>query len=252
MTELAQEAWRLHHKALAAEPAIRVTRPSAPILYFGDLDAYRESPVRVVTVGVNPSGEEFPRHAPWSRFACGDLAVAESVDAERMRSYLAALNEHFRRNPYTRWFNRSYERVLNGMNGSYYGNAPITALHTDVCSPLATTPTWRLLQPCEKQALAAAGVPLWHRLVEALQPRILLASVSAQHFARITLEQLSPPEVIYRVEQKRPYEVNVRRVRCGDGEALLLWAGASTTPFQPINDNHKRAVGAAARGVLGG
>jgi hypothetical protein len=61
---LAVEAWRLHHGA-SADTAIPVVRPSAPILYFGDRDAYQDSDIRVITVGVNPSGEEFRDYPQW-------------------------------------------------------------------------------------------------------------------------------------------------------------------------------------------
>jgi hypothetical protein len=247
---LAAAAWRVHADAVAAYPTIRVTRPSAPILYFGDLDAYRVSSVRVVTVGVNPSGEEFPADTPWSRFACAETAGAGEPEAAELDDYITVLNRYFRHDPYNRWFKRSYEPVLNGLDGSFYGDAQITALHTDVCSPLATTPTWRFLQKYEQRALAADGVPLWHRLVEELEPHIIFASVKREHFARITLEPLSNVEVIYTVAHERPYHVTVRRVRCGATAALLLWAEPSTTPFQPISDTHKRAVGAAVKTVF--
>jgi hypothetical protein len=37
----------------------KVLKPSIPILYFGDLDAYHSSDLRVLTVGSNPSDTEF-------------------------------------------------------------------------------------------------------------------------------------------------------------------------------------------------
>ena len=43
-------------------------KPAVPILFFGDLDAYRASPLRVLTVGLNPSGHEFPADQPFRRF----------------------------------------------------------------------------------------------------------------------------------------------------------------------------------------
>lgn len=36
-----------------------VVKPSLPILYFGNLDAYRKSELKVITVGKNPSDNEF-------------------------------------------------------------------------------------------------------------------------------------------------------------------------------------------------
>ena len=66
-------AWREFDRA-STLPS-RVT-PAAPILFFGDLNAYRTSPVRVLTVGLNPSLHEFPVDEPFRRFplACGHRA----------------------------------------------------------------------------------------------------------------------------------------------------------------------------------
>jgi hypothetical protein len=248
---LAADALRLHARA-TADLEVRVSRPSAPVLFFGDLDGYRRSALRVITVGVNPSGEEFPAAAPWSRFPGSDVSSAAAT-REQIDQYLGSLNNYFDGpDPYRRWFDRSYEPVLNGLGGSYYRNDTFTALHTDVCTPLPTTPTWRFLSQAEQRALIVDGVPLWHRLVDELAPDVILASVSGRHFQRIQLEHLSHPEVIYTVEQKRPFEVIVRRVLCGRKSSLLLWAPASTTPFQPISHDHKRAVGATIRSLVDG
>ena len=58
-------AWRAFAQA-AALPS-RVS-PAIPILFFGDLDAYLASRMRVLTVGLNPSLREFPDGEPFSRF----------------------------------------------------------------------------------------------------------------------------------------------------------------------------------------
>lgn len=54
-------AWHAFDRA-AGQPC-RVT-PAVVILIFGDLYAYRASPLRVVTVGLNPSLHEFPAGQP--------------------------------------------------------------------------------------------------------------------------------------------------------------------------------------------
>lgn len=36
-----------------------IVNPSIPILYFGDLDQYLKSPIKIITVGKNPSNNEF-------------------------------------------------------------------------------------------------------------------------------------------------------------------------------------------------
>jgi hypothetical protein len=45
-----------------------VVDPAIPILFFGNSNRYFKSPLRVITVGKNPSNEEFPKDDPFSRF----------------------------------------------------------------------------------------------------------------------------------------------------------------------------------------
>jgi hypothetical protein len=63
LDELAARAWDIHGRA-EAESLRHLVRPSVPILFFGDSDRYLSSPVRVLTVGLNPSGRSFrlPTH----------------------------------------------------------------------------------------------------------------------------------------------------------------------------------------------
>lgn len=246
--ELALVAWRLYRKAQASERPIRVTPRSAPILYFGDLTEYRASSFRVITVGVNPSGEEFPANAPWSRFPVAEVAAAENVEP-LVTDYLEALNNYFRLRPYRRWFD-SYEPALNGMGASYYDGAEATAVHTDICTPIPTSPIWGGLDRDEWRFLAPGGVELWHRLVETLEPQVILASVGARNYARISLSPITDSDVIYTVNQVRPLHIRASRVQAGSCSALLVTGGAATTPFQMINAGQRREVGAIARRII--
>src|SRR4051812_4047299 len=103
MHELAERAWELYDHAVENANGV-VVKPSMPILYFGDSDAYRRSPLKVVTVGLNPSLKEFPPLPPWLRFP----------GAGRNGSSLPSLDAFFRTRPYTEWF-ASYEPLLRGM-----------------------------------------------------------------------------------------------------------------------------------------
>jgi hypothetical protein len=87
--ELVRNAWRMLDAAREQELPYVVT-PSMPILYFGNLPAYRSSPLRVVTVGLNPSRLEFPKAGPWSRFPAA--ARLDADEKEFVRHYLAALD----------------------------------------------------------------------------------------------------------------------------------------------------------------
>ena len=51
------------------------------------------------------------------------------------------------------------------MQTSYYLGEASTALHTDICSPVATDPTWSRLSESDRTTLEADGGPLWHALL---------------------------------------------------------------------------------------
>ena len=52
LSEPVELAWHAFDRV--ADRTCRVT-PAMPILFFGDLDAYRTSPLRTLTVALNPS-----------------------------------------------------------------------------------------------------------------------------------------------------------------------------------------------------
>ena len=135
-----------------------------PILFFGDLDAYRASPVRILTVGLNPSLLEFPTEDPFSRFP-----LAEGPEGRESDRYLAALSAYYRTDPYRSWFN-AFEPFLNGAGSSYYSGETSTALHTDICSPVATSPTWSQARMTTGRASleAEGGSHCGMRLLEAI------------------------------------------------------------------------------------
>ena len=128
MTELLAEEVALAWRAFRRRRSV-VVRPAAPILFFGDLGAYRTSPLRVVTVGLNPSRHEFPADAPFRRFPL----LARGIGGETTR-YLDAMSAYFRNEPYRGWFN-TFEAFLEGLGASYYDGEACRALHTDLCSP---------------------------------------------------------------------------------------------------------------------
>jgi len=117
---------------------------SIPILYFGNLRDYRHSAIKIVTVGLNPSDAEFRE----SRFG------AEVMSSLRPETLEPALSGYFSAKPYSAWFS-AFETLLQPLGSSFYGReyageAPPwwmpqrnVALHTDLCSPLATTPRGR-------------------------------------------------------------------------------------------------------------
>ena len=154
--EVVEGAWRCYGRAAALGSAVA---PAVPILFFGDVDAYFGSRLRVVTVGLNPSSREFPADDPLRRFP-----LAEGIDRADLGRYVDALSEYFRVDPYAGWFG-AWEPLLNGADASYYPGAASAALHTDICSPVATDPTWSGLGGGDRSALMDDGVALWHELL---------------------------------------------------------------------------------------
>ena len=185
--------------------------PSIPILFFGDLHAYFSSRVRVLTVGLNPSLHEFPADSPFRRFP-----LAEGISLSEPDPYIDTLSAYFRTDPYRSWFS-AFEPLLNGLEASYYEGKPSTALHTDICSPAATDPTWSGLGWDEQKALEKDGGPLWHDLLEVLRPQIVTLSVASHYLSRIRFKVLSGWEVVHVFEntkagapRKQPLKVSAQ------------------------------------------
>jgi hypothetical protein len=242
LRDLAHEAWAQHRRADGAGLA-HLVRPSIPILFFGDSERFAGSPLHVITVGLNPSREEFPRITPFLRFP-----GSEALNGDDPYGYLASLNAYFRTAPYTSWFNPSFEPLLRGLGASYYDPAPSAALHTDLCSPPATDPTWSRLDPDEQAVLEPAGRRLWQDLVEALQPDIVLISVRRQRLSVIAFPLVEAPSVIHTVDgpaRARPYRIEAFRHELASGKApLFVFGQASQTPFGSISAIEKHRIGA--------
>ena len=224
-----------------ADRACRVT-PAVPILFFGDLDAYLASPLRVLTAGLNPSRKEFPPGEPFERFP-----LAEG-NREPSR-YLDAMSAYFSTDPYRSWFN-TFEPLLNGLGASYYKGGGSRGLHTDICSPVATDPTWKRLDKVDRAALVADGGPLWHMLLEELRPQIVAISVAKAHLKRVEFVPSSGWKIIHAFERKadgnlrsRPYRICGRWYDVGDQRSLFVFGAAAQRPFGTLAAGQKREAG---------
>ena len=162
MDKLINDLNSAFHKARIK--GVPITHPSIPILFFGDLAKYRNSDLKVITVGLNPSHIEFPTHSRFTRFLDAEsLDTSKKWSGPEVTTYLHSLSEYFKHNPYS-WFD-SFESILNGMHTSYYPNIEHnTALHTDLCSPFSTDITWSKLSVRYRNVLRSDGISIWHRL----------------------------------------------------------------------------------------
>jgi hypothetical protein len=249
MLNLLERAWALHRHA-EADALPHLVRPSVPILFFGDSRLYERSPLKVITVGLNPSKQEFPRGDAFRRFpAVSQLTCSPGYSS--LTAYRSALDDYFRIDPYRAWFQPSFEELLLGLGASFFGRAENAALHTDLCSPLATDPTWSQLTDHEKAILVQDGNDLWHQLVEHLQPNIVLISVKRQHLTNIRFPIIQPSRPIFTVDRDRPYVIEMFRGRLESGkEPFFVFGKAAQTPFGLISGVSKRSAGRAIREVV--
>ena len=238
------QAWDAFDRAARL---LSCVKPSLPILFFGDLNAYLESPLRVVTVGLNPSLEEFPAREPFWRFPLTGGSRGREPDR-----YLDSMSAYFRTHPYGKWF-RAFEPLLKGTGSSYYAGELSMALHTDICSPVATSPTWSKLGQADRAALEANGGPLWHALLKALRPQVVALSVARDHLSRIEFAPTTEWETIHVFKKKdsgaprsQPYEIRARWYEVDGERSLFVFGPAAQTPFGLLSDIQKREAGAIA------
>lgn len=153
--------------------------PSIPILWFGDLDAYRKSEKKIVSVALNPSACEFESANGLSiqeRFPHFSLPFTPAV-------YYKAMNDYFVNNPYWgKWFQYP-ERILNCLNASYKKGTANTAVHLDIYAPVATSPHWNGLSPVQQNILSTAFGIYFDKMVVELAPDIIIASLNSKELA---------------------------------------------------------------------
>ncbi len=244
LANLARTAWQ-QYRDVEGE-SWRVT-PGAPVLYFGDLPKFEASDVRIVTVGLNPSNQEFPVGAPFCRFT--------GVDTDDATQYLSALNAYFRQCPYTAWFD-FYEQALLGAGASYYGESKNVALHTDIASVIPTDPTWSRLGSSTQNRLAKTGIKLWHQLIERLQPDFVIQSTAKQWLRRIEFDHLTEWTTIHSFTKtqdgkcrKRHIDVQTRWHSLDSGKRFLLaHIPAAQKPLAALSHDQKRHAGEVVLG----
>lgn len=165
------------------------SKRAIPILWFGDLDAYKHSPIKILTVGINPSDVEFKDDR-------GNLDLdfrfpgSTAIDPCKVnpQEYADVLNGYFKsfNHPY-KWFDRS-EAALNGLGASYYDGEEIRAIHIDIRTPVATAQKWRKIGD---KTVFEDGIKLFKNLVDELQPDIMIMPLGFEHIKMAWPEKLT-------------------------------------------------------------
>lgn len=233
-----------------------VVKDSIPIPYFGDIAAYISSPIRVATAALNPSDVEFrPQNGPRFDISAG-LSGATGFEA--------TLSRYFKENPYSKWF-RSFEPILNGIGASYGGKIAngeysSIALHLDICTPLATSPTWSRLNQKMREKLTDEGRQIFQALIKALRPDMIIGSVGIAHIKPLEglfVEGGSWEEVaIFSTARsgaplRAPLRVNKREMRpVGGYQPIFINGSAANTPFGRFSTERKREIGSILKKLL--
>ncbi|RFU69506.1 hypothetical protein D0469_09070 [Peribacillus saganii] len=257
LTKLSKKCWEEYEFVSSTElkNALKtIHMPEAmPILFFGDYEKYFSSKIKIITVAINPSRNEFPKADPFNRFpAMKAISTANKNDYFYER-YLDSLKNYYYHAPYKDWFNQ-YNHVLSGVNSGYSAGRDTvenTALHTDLYSPFPTDPVWNGLSKEQQHLLIEKGIQLWRELVEILQPDIILMSTAHNMTEKLGFDFVSEWEVIHSIPEKadgelraQPYLLKRRNLKLSNEKEVQLFFGpAGVTPFQLLSNKKKREVG---------
>jgi hypothetical protein len=231
----------------------RLKYPSIPIVYFGDYISYKKSPIKIVTLGLNPSNKEFPGNNKFSRFyETADLYQKEKLSQEELLIYLRALNIYFGYNNYE-WYD-FFEPLLNAIDASFYSGYLNTVLHTNLFSPYATIVPWskyeKITDPRITRDLTEEGIDFWHQIINLLEPNIIISSLGGKYRWRIFSEQYIkwPKFMVFDKTAKgyprrKPYEIHWSIGSLDSGKKCLLICGENDMiPFM-ISKRQKRILG---------
>lgn len=161
-----------------------IVESSIPVIWFGDMEKYRRSPLKIVTVALNPSKNEFSEDKRFGEFE--KILEKKDLDREGLRVLHGELSSYFKHKPYWRWF-QSFEEPLNALGASYKTknrdgvSIHSIALHIDVCTAIATNPTWGKLSKEQRRRLLEGknkSRSLFLGLLGYLNPDVILYSAN--------------------------------------------------------------------------
>ena len=175
LCDVLDEYWRDFKKKHGRKD---ILNHSIPIVWFGDMEAYTKSQLKIVTIGLNPSNHEFYNDDGTESNRFSDITTLTNCSklVDRAREILVAnYNNYFKVNPYKKWFD-NYKDILNIFSADYYGTAENTAIHIDLETSLATNPTWSKLTNEEQESIRDRDLSI--KLLDYLKPDIMLISAN--------------------------------------------------------------------------
>ncbi|MCX2718921.1 hypothetical protein [Lentiprolixibacter aurantiacus] len=218
-----------------------VVNPSLPIVFFGDISSYHNQNFKVITVGKNPSNREFQLYSERYSYIRFPKFNDDPISLE------TSLNDYFKVQPYRRWFD-SFEPFLNGLNGSYYPENNLNkVLHTDICSPISTDPTWSLLSSNQQSYLFNKGFKLWKEIVLELKPNLIVFSIPKRYVHLLNSKKV---ETLHTITHKKdgtlrtkPYDLELYEVEIHGFNTYLVYGESKNTPMGSVSTQDKILMG---------
>ena len=192
------------------ETADVIVPDSLPLLWFGDLAAYAQSNVRILTLSKNPSDAEFGQNQRFENLSpTAENLTALSKKSSALTDYKSQLNQYFQRNP-NKWF-RQLNKFLPVFEAGY-ADASNVALHADLFTPMATKPVWPGLTKAQQACFDSKIADL----LDILQPQLILTSLSQVNL-KILLDKLGGGTLIYEALEPGKAAKYVRAYRLPSG-----------------------------------
>lgn len=221
-----------------------ILKDSMPILWFGDLNSYFKSEKRIVTVGINPSDIEFKDNkgrlcSVNYRFPkVKKLLHKTKLSFKDIDDYIESLNYYFKnKDPYgkltyyAKWFS-SYENALNALDASYFtGEKNRTAIHIDLCTPVATSKKWGDLTNYERTCLMKNSGVDFNHLLNKLEAEVIIASLNKDYIKQFKDSKGSPCTKSNADSDIKINSVAFIRSFSLNNNRILIWARNSRTPL---------------------
>lgn len=171
-----------------------VVKPSIPIIWFGNLENYKKSSLKIVTISINPSENEFKDNdgnLSFWRFnrINEDFSKKCTLNNTDKQILVDAYNSYFETNPYLSYFDY-YNKILKDyFDCSYNGQKGNSAIHIDLYTPIATT-FWKELDTKEKKYIqlfskSKNGDRFILSFLEYLKPDIILFSTRKDELKKV-------------------------------------------------------------------
>lgn len=253
MKNLIQQCWN-NFQSIKQQPY--VVPNSIPILWFGNMNAYRQSDLRIVTVGLNPSNIEFlpqrgsTNYSVVHRFPkAANMVGKKTLSPKDIVDYENSMNDYFTNKLngkptwYRTWFSNN-EAALHGLDASYFdsSNYKRIAIHIDLCTPIATN-KWSSLSATDKLLLQNNVGYSFSQLIKKLDPNVIITSMNRDYIRCNFTETNNAPceekNALYKFCKKdskgRTYSY-IRAYRLQGGR-ILIWGNNGNTPFARLCQN---------------